>query len=70
MWRFIKSLFAWQLVRDTGAIRYYQNAVSGKRRAVVVVTGYAPIDRRWLDGFEFTSATTPPIGGTSGVRLS
>jgi hypothetical protein len=49
--RFLRSLFAWREVRTAGAHAYLENAVTGRRKAVRVVTGgWSPVDQAWLDG--------------------
>ena len=50
MLRFIRSLFAWRLVKVSGVYGYEQNTVTGARRAVRVNSGgYSPVDLDWLD---------------------
>lgn len=48
--RWIRSLFAWEIARDTGVYRYWRNRVTGKRAISYAGSGYQPIDRRWLEG--------------------
>lgn len=45
--------FGWRTVRDTG-ITVYQEHPSGRRRVRQRHGGYQPIDRRWLDGGDWT----------------
>lgn len=50
MFRFIRSIFAWQFVKIDGIWLYEQNAVSGRRRATEILAGgYSPVDLDWLD---------------------
>lgn len=46
----IRALYAWQLVHDTGAHHYYENAVTGKRKVIDVAGGYQPVNWEWLAG--------------------
>lgn len=50
MIKWIKSLFAWREVRRSGVWAYYENAVTGSRRALRIWSGgYSPIDIYWLE---------------------
>jgi hypothetical protein len=50
MFTFIKSLFAWERKFRRGAFDYYENTVTGKRKAVRWVSGgHAFKDRNWLE---------------------
>lgn len=51
MARWIKSLFAWKRVFDGGCYAYFENAVTGKRKAVRATGGYSPVDVDWLEGW-------------------
>jgi len=45
----LRALFAWRDVRDSGVWRYRENAVTGVRVAVRVgAGGYQPVDLVWL----------------------
>lgn len=48
MVRWIKSLFAWKHVRDMGCYSYFENGVTGRRKAVRNTGGHSPIDMAWL----------------------
>lgn len=50
MIRFIRSLFAWELVGSMGANDYFQNTITGKRRVVKIATVHSPIDWDWVEG--------------------
>lgn len=51
MIRWLRSLFAWRVVRLEGVWLYEANQVTGQRRAFRVVSGgYSPLDLDWLDG--------------------
>jgi hypothetical protein len=68
MIHWLRSLFAWRLVEDTGCWRYEVNTVTGARRIVPTCTGgYQPVDRDWLRTGEWTKPGKPPFGG-SGVK--
>jgi hypothetical protein len=46
----LRSLFAWRTVRDSGVYLYQENAVTGARRAMRYnVGGAQPLDHDWLD---------------------
>lgn len=48
MWRWLKSQFAWEIVRDSGVYIYEENTVTGARRAITYSLCYQPLDRAWL----------------------
>lgn len=49
MIRWLKSLFAWRLVREAAVWHYYENGVTGRRSAHRIVTGgHSPLDWDWL----------------------
>lgn len=49
MVRWLRSLFAWKLVRRTAAWDYSVNAITGQHRADRRVQGgYSPVDLGWL----------------------
>lgn len=50
MWRWFKSLFAWETDHDSGAWRYSVNRVTGKRSAHRIHNGWSPVDYSWLHG--------------------
>ena len=51
MIRFIRELFAWELVRETGVWAYWQNRRTGRRKVTpYVIEGHQPIDAVWLQG--------------------
>lgn len=61
MIRWFFSFFAWRLVRDQGVWGYYENAVTGERRAVRLwSSGYSPLDIDWLERRP-ARASRPPL---------
>ncbi|TCM17213.1 hypothetical protein EDF56_106329 [Novosphingobium sp. PhB165] len=50
MIRYLRSLFAWREFRDNGVWVYFENAVSGCRKAIRVGGCYQPLDFEWLAG--------------------
>jgi hypothetical protein len=66
MIKYIKSLFAWNLVFASGTYRYYENTVTGRRRAVKAYNGHSPINNDWLN--RTNSPSTPPTGGSGVVK--
>lgn len=63
MIRWIRSLFAWREVRNTGLNSYQANTVTGARRVVRLVSGgYQPVDGGWLRTGEWTNPGPPPFG--------
>jgi hypothetical protein len=48
MIRWLRSLFAWRLVRDQVVWGYWENAVTGQRRAILQITAGQPLDFDWL----------------------
>ncbi|MDE2434734.1 MAG: hypothetical protein KGM49_00605 [Sphingomonadales bacterium] len=60
MIRWLKSLFAWKLVRDQGVWRYYENAVTGQRKAERISSCWSPLDRDWLDRTTRQNSLGPP----------
>lgn len=48
--RWLSSIFAWRVVRNSGAWLYYENNVTGKRKVIRIAgSGYQPLDKEWLD---------------------
>ncbi len=69
MIRWLKSLFAWRTVRDTGVWKYQLNEVNGRRRIVRVVDGgYQPVDLMWVRTGEWRTPGPPPFGATGVQR--
>lgn len=65
MIRWLRSLFAWRMVRRSGAYAYYENAVTGQRWAGRWADGgWSPIDHDWLLRRE-PRPRVPPTGGSS-----
>lgn len=63
----LRSLFAWRTVEDTGVWRYQQNAVTGRRRLLRVGPGLQPVARQWLEGGPLKPPRgRPPHGGRAG----
>lgn len=60
--RWLRSLFAWREVRDTGAHTYQVNAVTGARRVLRCGAGYQPVDAGWLATGAWTNHALPPSG--------
>ena len=55
MINYIKSLFAWKLVRDEGSSFYYENTITGKRKAWKFRNAnYHLGSTNWLKGGEWT----------------
>ncbi len=49
MFRWFRSLFAWHFHHEAGVYAYYENTVTGARKARrVYAGGYSPIDMAWL----------------------
>ncbi len=46
--RWLRSLFAWRTVKDTGVWKYRENAITGRRKAVWSGGGYQPLDAGFL----------------------
>lgn len=61
MIRWLRSLFAWRLVRVAGVWAYERNAVTDARRARRILPGgHSPLDRQWLEGGDWTRLGPPP----------
>ena len=61
MIRWLLSLFAWREVHGRGVWAYYENSLTGKRRAVRRVSGgYSPVDIDWLERRTRPSLGAPP----------
>ena len=56
----LASLFAWKLVRAQGVWDYYENTVTGRRKAFRVSRCYSPLDRDWLERREPRALPYPP----------
>jgi len=51
MFEWMKSLFAWHCVRDQGIWSYWENRVTGQRKAYrEAAPVMSPIDFDWLEG--------------------
>lgn len=48
MIRWLRSIFAWKAVRNTGVWLYYENDITGRRRAVKIMDAHQPLDRSFL----------------------
>ena len=46
--RWLKSLFAWHAVRNSGVWLYSENRVTGQRCATLRSTCFQPLDHQWL----------------------
>lgn len=70
MRNFIKSLFAWREIHDTGVYSYQQNAITGGRRIRRInAGGYQPINDAWLNGGQWDQPRgNLPRGGSAGRR--
>lgn len=64
MIRWLRSLFAWRIVKDTGVHLYCVNSVTGQRRVVEGDEGYQPIDHNWLETGQFSSPSPPIMPNT------
>ncbi len=61
MIRFLRSLFAWREVRNTGLNSYRVNEITGARRIVKLADGaYQPADWGWVRTGEWTCRAPPP----------
>lgn len=49
MIRWLRSLFAWRQVRDTGVWLYLENDITGARHVFRVGGGWQPVDVDWLE---------------------
>ncbi len=65
--RWIKSLFAWRFVQEKGVWHYYENAVTGARKAVHVSACWGPCDIYWLERRD-PPPMTPPRGGSAVMK--
>lgn len=45
----VRSLFAWRFVRDSGVWLYSENTVTGERKALRIGSCWQPVDLDWLD---------------------
>lgn len=59
----LRAMFAWRVMRDTGAVIYWQNDVTGER-SYARTGGHQPIDEHWLRTGEWSPPSTPPSGPT------
>lgn len=66
MTRWLKSLFAWRFVADTGVWRYEENSVTRKRRAYSVGGGHQPRANAWLLGLTDHLPGSPFLLDSSG----
>lgn len=49
MLQYIKSLFAWRVVRETPVWIYMENTVTGRRKAIEIAgAGWQPVAVTWL----------------------
>lgn len=48
MIRWLRSLFAWHPVRNTGVWVYWENSVTGQRGATIRMKCYQPLDRSFI----------------------
>jgi hypothetical protein len=61
--RWVRSLFAWRTIRDTGIWIYQENVVTGERRAlrhVGVAKCYQPVAHHWLQGRDWDQPRPSP----------
>lgn len=58
--RWVCSLFAWRLVREAAVWHYYENRITGKRRAVRVSGAHQPLDVFWLNREPWPDLPYPP----------
>lgn len=66
MINFLKAIFAWEKVFESGAYAYYENAITGKRRAVKNHYGWSPVDTDWLN--KTKTPLNPPFGGSGMLK--
>jgi hypothetical protein len=50
MIRWLRSIFAWETVRDSGVWIYQENRITCARRVFYNGAGYQPLDVDWLEG--------------------
>jgi len=67
---FLRSLFSWRTVRDTGVHFYQENAITGARRVLRRDGGYQPVDRAWLRTGDWSRPGPPPNEGSGGRRIA
>jgi hypothetical protein len=68
MIKFIKSLFAWEVVERGTFYSYYQNKITGKRKiSGGVQGGWALKDKQWIETGIFYEPT-PPTGGSGASK--
>lgn len=60
MIRYLRSLFAWKMVRDSGVWLYYENAITGERTATRYSACFQPLDLEWLDRKSYRPTTPAP----------
>lgn len=66
MVRWLRSLFAWELKHFTGVWAYYENAITGRRKAIrrgPFYNGYQPQNIQWLNGGEWEMRRPSPPAG-------
>ena len=63
----LRYVFAWHPVRETGVWTYWENALTGQRAVSRSGSGYQPIDDRWLNRLS-SIPSEPPRRGTGGFR--
>lgn len=50
MIRWLQSLISWRVAFEAGAFTYFENDITGERRAVKSYSGYSALNTRWLEG--------------------
>ena len=48
LWARMRAAFAWKMVKDSGVWVYYENAITGERKALDKGGCWQPIDYLWL----------------------
>lgn len=48
IWLQLRGMFSWRMVRDSGVWAYYENSLTGERKAVDKGGCWQPIDWKWL----------------------
>lgn len=57
--KWLRSLGAWETVKDTGCHLYQVNTMTGARTIIGGSRGHQPIDRGWLETGEWTKPRPP-----------
>lgn len=62
----LRSLLSWARVGEQGAWAYFENSITGERRAYRIGALYGPKNDHWLAGGSWESPRPrPPRGGSA-----